>query len=144
MHKALIVFILTLLTFNSFTQEKVEWSFYFDDEASTILLKAKIAGGWHLYSQHIDNEIGPVSTSFDFTVNDDIILIGTTKEPESLKEYNENFEGELNFFKNEVVFSQKIKVLKNSKIDGTVRFMVCNDTMCLPPVDKVFSVLIEI
>lgn len=144
MHKPFFVFILVLLASNSFGQEKVEWSFDFDNDSNTIQIKADIAEGWHLYSQHIDNEIGPVPTTIEFTVNEDILLIGSTEEPESLKEYDENFEGELNFFKDEVVFTQKVDVRKNSKLDGVVTFMVCNDTMCLPPVDKEFSVLIEI
>ena len=144
MHKPFFVFILALLAFNSFGQEKVQWSFSFDNDLNTIQIKADIAEGWHLYSQHIDDEIGPVPTSIDFSENEDVILIGTTEEPESLKEYDENFEGELNFFEDEVVFSQKIDVRKTSKLDGVVTFMVCNHTMCLPPVDKEFSIRIEI
>ena len=144
MYRPFFVFILALLSFNTFGQEKVQWSFNFDNDSNIIQIKADIAEGWHLYSQHIDNEIGPVPTTIDFTDNEDIILIGTTEEPESLKEYDENFEGELNFFKDEVIFTQKVDVRKNSKLEGVVTFMVCNDTMCLPPVDKEFFILIEI
>lgn len=143
MHKTLIFIAFILLSTLSFGQEKVEWSYSFDSELSTIQIKATIDEGWHLYSQHIDNEIGPVPTSIVFEKNDEVVLVGKTIEPESLKEYDENFEGELNFFKDEVVFTQKIKLKNSTTLNGVVTFMVCNDTMCLPPTDIDFSIKIN-
>lgn len=135
----LFVFMISL----SFGQEKVEWSYSFDSESSTIQVKAGIAEGWHLYSQYIENEIGPIPTSITFEENEDYVIVGKTIEPESLKEYDPNFEGDLNFFKDEVVFTQKIKLEKSTTVNGVVTFMVCNDTMCLPPTDIEFSITIN-
>ena len=143
MHKTFLFLAFIIVSTFSFGQKKVEWAYSFDSESSTIEIKAKIVEGWHLYSQHIENEIGPVPTSFEFSENDAFSLVGKTIEPESLKEYDENFEGELNFFKDEVVFSQKIKINKSTTVNGVVTFMVCNDTMCLPPTDIKFSIKIN-
>lgn len=143
MHKTLIFIVFILVSMLSFGQEKVEWTYSFDSESSTIQIKATIDEGWHLYSQHIDNEIGPVPTSISFEKNGEVVIVGKTIEPESLKEYDENFEGELNFFKDEVVFTQKIKLKKSTTLNGVVTFMVCNDTMCLPPTDIDFSIKIN-
>jgi thiol:disulfide interchange protein DsbD len=140
-----IVFLLFILMLSvcSFGQDKVEWSIDVDNESSTLLVRAVIAEGWHLYSQHIDNEIGPIPTTIEFVPNNSYKLIGSTREPESLKEYDNNFKGELNFFKDEVVFEQKVKAYKRVIIEGVITYMVCNDTMCLPPTDELFTIMFQ-
>lgn len=138
----IFIFALMLTTFVR-AQEKVEWQLYYDDKTETIAIIATIAEGWHLYSQHLNNEIGPVPTSFIFEANDKVKIIGETTEPESLKEYDENFEAELNFFKESVTFSQKVKVSESGQLNCTVTFMVCNDTMCLPPRELTFTIPIK-
>lgn len=136
-----ILFILSFISCLSFGQNTVEWEFKVENEV--FIAKAEIAEGWHLYSQHINNEIGPIPTSFEFEKNPAIRILGKTEEPESLKEYDENFEGELNFFKEQVEFSQELKVTSSSELKGFVTYMVCNDTMCLPPTDEFFNITIE-
>lgn len=145
MLKTIISLLFILITALSYGQDKVQWSYSFDSELSMVLVKAEIAEGWHLYSQYIENEIGPIPTSITFEESNGVQIIGETIEPESLKEYDPNFEGDLNFFKDEVVFKQKIKLEKekSATINGVVTFMVCNDTMCLPPTDLEFSLMIN-
>ena len=139
--RTFILFTLLTISLASFGQNTVEWEFKVENDV--FIAEATIAEGWHLYSQHIDNEIGPIPTSFEFEENTALEIVGDTQEPESLKEYDENFEGELNFFKEKVAFQQKIKVLESTELIGFVTFMVCNDTMCLPPTDEKFTVTIE-
>lgn len=140
-----ILFLLYISTISvcCYGQNKVEWSVAVDNESSTVLVRADIAEGWHLYSQHINNEIGPIPTTIEFVPNSDYTLIGNTKEPESLKAYDPNFEGELNFFKDEVVFAQQVKASKSAVIEGVITYMVCNDVMCLPPRDELFTIKFE-
>jgi thiol:disulfide interchange protein DsbD len=143
MLKNLIFLLFTLVSTLLFSQEKVKWIYSFNSESSTVQINAIIDEGWHLYSQYLDNEIGPVPTSITFKESSDYLIIGNTIEPESIKEYDENFEGELNFFKGEVTFTQKIKVKKYTTVKGVVTFMVCNDSMCLPPTDIEFTININ-
>jgi thiol:disulfide interchange protein DsbD len=143
MLKNLIFLHFTLVSTLLFSQEKVKWIYSFNSESSTVQINAIIDEGWHLYSQYLDNEIGPVPTSITFKESSDYLIIGNTIEPESIKEYDENFEGELNFFKGEVTFTQKIKVKKYTTVKGVVSFMVCNDSMCLPPTDIEFTININ-
>lgn len=143
MLKNLIFLIFTLVSTLLFSQEKVKWIYSFNSESSTVQINAIIDEGWHLYSQYLDNEIGPVPTSITFRESSDYLIIGNTIEPVSIKEYDENFEGELNFFKGEVTFRQKIKVKKYTTVKGVVTFMVCNDSMCLPPTDIEFTINID-
>ncbi|MEJ6776782.1 MAG: protein-disulfide reductase DsbD family protein [Crocinitomicaceae bacterium] len=143
MLKTLIFLLFTLVSTLLFSQEKVKWIYSFNSESSTVQINAIIDEGWHLYSQYLDNEIGPVPTSITFKESRDYFIVGNTIEPESIKEYDENFEGELNFFKGEVTFIQKIKVKKYTTVKGVVTFMVCNDSMCLPPKDIEFTIKIN-
>lgn len=117
-------------------QDIVQWESRFDREKKSVALTAKIADGWHLYSQHIENNVGPVPTSFTFMSSNDYTLLGQVIEPKAIQKYDENFEATLDFFEKEVTFVQKIEVKNQSILKGTITFMVCNETMCLPPVDK--------
>ena len=143
MIKSILLIVLLAIGFQSFGQEKVEWDVNYSKENSQIEIIATIAEGWHLYSQYIDNEIGPIPTSFTYEVSDSYTLVGETVEPESIKEYDPNFEGDLNFFKDRVVFIQEVKANKETEVSGVVTFMICNDTMCMPPEDLEFKITIN-
>jgi len=48
---------------------------------------------------------------------------------------------EVGFFENSVIFQQKVKLKgKKAAVKGKVKFMVCNDKMCLPPDEVQFTV----
>lgn len=134
----LLVIFMTCLWAQS--QDVVQWDFSYNPETKSVEMKATIEEGWHLYSQYVDNEVGPVPTSFTFQSSDFYELKGKVAEPKPIQRYDETFGANLDFFENEVVFSQKVKVNKASVLEGSVVFMVCNDTMCLPPVDKTFKI----
>lgn len=137
----LTLFISFLLQSSLFAQ--IEWSFSYNEKSETVELKATLEEGWHLYSQQIKNDLGPIPTSILFKTDDCFKLIGKTVEPESIKAYDPNFEGELNFFEKEVTFRQKIRSAENCVINGAVDYMICNETMCLPPTVKEFTIKIN-
>lgn len=124
----------------SFSQKKVDWSFNYNSNAKVIEMKADLADGWHLYSQHVANDIGPVPTTFVFETNSSFKLIGKVDEPKPIQEYDENFEALLDYFEGEVIFSQRISFKKDTVLQGTVTYMACNATQCLPPVDEKFTI----
>jgi thiol:disulfide interchange protein DsbD len=143
MLKSFFLFFLISLSLESYSQEKVLWSYHYDETNEELVLDAKIADGWHIYSQVINEGIGPIPTSFTYFENSDVKLIGKTIEPESIREYDENFEGELNFFKENATFKQKMKVSTSTSVKGVITYMTCNDTMCLPPKDVEFVITIN-
>jgi DsbC/DsbD-like thiol-disulfide interchange protein len=142
MKRIFYLFIFFLAKF-TFSQEIVDWDIKYNAQEKLVEIKANIKDGWHLYSQHIENNVGPVATSFTFKSSDDYQLLGQVFEPKPIKKYDENFEATLDFFEKEVVFTQKIETKKNSNLEGTVTYMVCNETMCLPPVDYKFKLEIS-
>ncbi len=143
MYRNLLSFLFLFVSAQLLAQDKVEWTYSYNSSANHIEIKAVIAEGWHLYSQQIDNEIGPIPTAFEFQRNPHVKFVGETVEPESIKAYDPNFEGDLNFFKDQVVFKQKIKIDQPTEVIGVVTYMVCNDVMCMPPTDELFTIRIE-
>ncbi len=137
------IFILLLLILTNgfiFSQEKVDWSVQYNKSESNVDIIANIASGWHLYSQHINTEIGPIPTQFSFSENKYIELIGETVEGTPIEKFDENFEAKLAFFEGKSVFKQKINLKASSVLELRVTFMVCNDIMCLPPIEKQLSI----
>lgn len=138
-----LFFLFTLaLSTIGFSQTKIQWEYTYNAEAKTIEIQAVLADGWHLYSQHVANEIGPVPTSFVFEPNENVKFIGKVNEPQPIQKYDENFEAMLDFFEGKVLFTQRLSVKESTTINGTLTYMLCNEVMCLPPVDEKFTITI--
>lgn len=96
---------------------------------------AKIDKGWHTYSQFIGND-GPVPTAITFDKNNkDVQLNGKPSEKGSKMHSGHDpvFDMELKYFEHDLIIEQTVKVLKDTKLKGTLEFMVCDDKACLPP-----------
>jgi hypothetical protein len=138
----ILYLLFTCLSFSSLAQKEIAWTVSFNAQNQTIEFTASMAKGWHLYSQHIEDGAGPVATSFTYGQLDGIKLKGKVEEPESIRKYDQSFEATLNFFEGTVTFVQHMsKTTKSpSTITGSITYMLCNDTMCLPPVDLPFTI----
>lgn len=140
MKKVLLSLLIGLISFSGFSQiqNPVKWFYSVENngtENATLVIKAKIDKGWHLYSQFI-GEGGPVPTTIKFKVGKEYSLVGKTEEtPKPHSIYEELFGMKVAFFENSATFKQKIKVssTKDFKVTGTIEFMVCDDKQCLPP-----------
>jgi len=124
-------------------QKPVTWSFsnkQLSDTEFDLILTASIDNSWHLYSQFI-GEGGPVPTSFKFKPSPDYTLVGKVSEsPKPKKIFEKVFEMEVAFFEKKATFTQKVRLkVPAAKIKGTLTFMVCDDSQCLPPEDIDFS-----
>ena len=124
-------------------QKPVTWSFsnkQVSDTEFNLILTANIDNTWHLYSQFI-GEGGPVPTSFKFKPSPDYVLVGKASEsPKPKKIFEKVFGMDVAFFEKKATFTQKVKLkAPATKITGTLTFMVCDDSQCLPPEDLDFS-----
>ena len=98
-----------------------------------LTFKATIESGWHLYSTNLP-EGGPIKTTFTFNADslnyvvDGVIITKTTPT----KEHDKIFNMDLEFFSNEAIFSQKIKLLSGQSFNlkGTIEYQSCNDETC--------------
>ena len=139
--KTTLLSILTAFFINNLTAQifdPVKWVFKSEkisDCEYNLIIKAKIEGGWHLYGQKSYGDEGPIPSSFTFTKNSNYQLIGKVSESKLIKKFEPVWNFELYFFEKEAIFTQKVKINTNKLIEikGSLEFMVCNETQCLPP-----------
>lgn len=122
--------------------EPVKWSFSSKKlTANTYELrfKASIDNRWHLYSQDIP--MAPPATTFHFVKDSSYQRIDTVMEIGNvIQEFDKNFNMELKYYADSALFVQKVKLNSvGTTIKGTLNFMCCDDTQCLPPQDVDFS-----
>jgi thiol:disulfide interchange protein DsbD len=140
MRRLLIVCFSLLSLIQTNAQTNAVWSIEFNALDSSVRINSKISKGWHIYSQHIDPYAGPVPTSFSFSTTDGVKLVGPVEEPEAIVHFDEAFGADLMYFENEVNFKQKIILSSQANLNVVVSYMMCNDTMCLPPTDQKLTI----
>ncbi len=83
-------------------------------------------------------------TKFSFTKHPLITVEGNVEEKGELKTQKID-NAELKYYAMRVEFVQLVKLKAPSKtnISGTIDYMACTDTHCLPPAQKRFSVTLQ-
>ena len=138
-----LVFAFTMMVFIAHAQivTPIHWTWKAEQTGKgeyKLTFKAQIDKNWHTYSQYIGDG-GPVPTKITFdSKNKDVQLVGKTTEtgPKIHDEHDPVFNMQLKYFETELTCTQTVKVLKDTKLKGTVEFMACDDKSCLPPDDK--------
>lgn len=130
--------------FWSFGQNnEILWSGEFNKSKEAIVLKAKLKEGWHVYSQHVNPEAGPIPTDFEFYSDSKFDLKGEVLESEVIEAYDVNFQSNVLYFEKEAIFVQQIENYQSGMIECLITFMICNDQMCYPPEEKIITVVIN-
>ena len=125
----------------------VSWSFEtkkISKDEFQLIFTAEVDDKWQIYSQHT-GEDGPIPTSFAFNEAKGLELVGAVEESGDKSEgYDDMFGTNVIKFKGKTVFTQKVKVKKNlNEVAGTLRFMTCDGSTCLPPKDVPFSFVLQ-
>jgi thiol:disulfide interchange protein DsbD len=144
--KVLFALLIAFSVATSFAQiyEPVKWTQELKPTGETtadIIIKATIDDGWHLYGLNIPKN-GPIPTSVVFENIGNAEKVGSIQTPSKLlKDFDVNFDMELNWYAKEAIFIQKIKFEDGAKVSikGYVEYMVCNDQSCLPPTKNAFK-----
>ena len=129
----------------TFAQEPVQWNFTAKkvaDNTYEIWMTATVNKPWHMYSQHTPDG-GPLPTKVQFTKNPLLNMQGDVKENGKLvKKREEVFDLDVQYFDGNATFVQTVTVKGKVKttLSGTVEYMVCNETQCLPPKTIPFKV----
>src|SRR5690606_13449329 len=88
------------------------------------------------YSQNVPED-GPIPTTFVFESSEAYALVGETTEDEGHEVDDPVFMMRIKYFEDKAVFKQRVKFISNPEtIRGSVEFMVCDDSRCLPPNDE--------
>ena len=138
-----IFILLIALPIVSLAQNPTKWSLESDakgktfkqDENFKAKLKAEIETGWHLYSIDQPNG-GPFPTKITILENAPFKLEGKIETTQPTTKLDPNFKIETKFFDHQAEFDLPLKTTGETNADAlavSVRFQVCNDTLCLPP-----------
>lgn len=150
MKKTVLTFLVAFIYMTAFSQMKSPVSWNYEAKKKTantyeVILTATVEKGWHIYSQNTGKG-GPVPTTISFKANPLVTKIGTIKEQGKLeKHFDKLFNTNVLYYSDKVVFVQTAKVKGNIKtsVSGTVEYMVCDDSQCLPPVKKTFDLKLQ-
>lgn len=106
------------------------------DTQMEITFVADVDKGWHIYSQYMDKDDGPIPTLFEFDESPNIVRISEFEETgeNRVEEFDSFFNMNLVKFKTCAKFKGILDVKEMAgNVVGFLEFMVCNDKQCLPP-----------
>jgi Disulphide bond corrector protein DsbC len=141
----LAVLLIAFTALHAQVQDPVKWNYAAvknSDKEYTVTISAMLSSDWHIYSMNTPGG-GPVPTTFSFKRNPLVTLDGNIKESGDIKTIHDDIFGvDVKYYGETVSFIQTIKLKSAVKtnLSGTIKYMVCNDKMCLPPKTIPFNI----
>jgi len=127
---------------------KIKWEFKsqpVNDSTVELRIVASLAKDWHIFSFDPGGDGSLIAPEFTFDPNSQVRLIGQLKENGRVfKEDTGDIMGLINYFKDKVVYTQQAVVKSNTSLKGEIYFQICDDTGCLPPEEKEFSIPLKV
>ena len=109
---------------------------------ATATFTANIEKGYHIYGMEQMSD-GPVATSINFENTIGLEPVGSmTVSSQPIKPVDRAFDLELEYWEGTVTFTQTFNIVDPSAasaLNGTIRYMACSGTSCLPPAKESFS-----
>ncbi len=112
-----------------------------NDQEADLIFTAEIASGWHLYGTDLPSG-GPTPTHL---IIDKIVggeLVGKLKGDRTpISKQDPIFEMKISYWGDKVSLRQRVKVTDPEKfrVEGALKFMICDDQQCMPPTNEEFS-----
>lgn len=129
------------------SSDKVKWTFAADkinDTTFQLVITAKLDEGWHIFSFTPGGDGSMLPPEFNFSPNAHVKLLGKmTESGKKIEEDTKDVMGLIYYYKNKIVYTQKLLARADTDLKGVLTFMVCDDNMCLPPEDLEFSIPIK-
>lgn len=110
-----------------------------DATNGVVTFTATVDAGWHVYGTQLPSG-GPEPTSVQWNNHGVKLVGGLTPSKAAYKQHDETFDMDLSWWTGSVTLSQKFTVTaKEYKIEGSIRYMACDDENCTPPKSETFS-----
>ena len=128
--------------------QPVQWVFQAERVAPQtykVLLTATMDSPWAIYAQHTP-EGGPLPTTVNFHPNPMILPQGGIQEKGVRQQkLDSTFGVEVHYYRRTVTFEQLVKLRSPvaTALSGTVEFMACDATRCLPPQTVAFTIPLD-
>lgn len=111
-------------------------------ETARLVLDAEIQPGWRLYAMR-----SPVGIPLTLTI-DDLpagLSLGGLQQSAPRQGFDEAFQSDYTYFSERARVIQSVRVADRTEVGrldvtGTVRYAVCDDSVCLPPTRTTFRV----
>lgn len=127
-----------LLLFSVFAEAQIvsppKWKVSFGTEKlevgqpATLVFEAEIPGGWYIYSNDFDPDLGPLLTSLVLKDQAGYTTSGKLKAINPRKKFDEIWEGDITYFIKSGRFEQTVLLEKTTgKIKGSVEYQMCSD-----------------
>jgi thiol:disulfide interchange protein len=143
--RAALLLAVMLLAGSARAQNQVEWALTLEPAKAApggkvlARLHGKIASGWHLYSLSTPKG-GPIPTTIR-SVDAASVESQRIFEPKPKRAFDPNFNLDTETYEGDVVFLLDIALKKDApagpvEIGAEVRYQVCSDKLCIPPVKR--------
>jgi hypothetical protein len=141
MSKFFLLFSFFFFQFRAHAQNHVNWTFEYDKTMKKVVAYGRIDPHWHVYSARTKKNAGPIPVSFSFEKNTDAVQKGKPREEGvPVRLFDPNFDAIVFQFENIYIVEIPFKIKNVTTLKGVVNYMVCDDKMCLPPIDVPFSI----
>lgn len=145
MKRIILLLIMSVTAFLGFAQDNHPVSWKIDTVeigplTYELKMKATVKEPWHIYTQQASKAGLAMPTQIIFEENSNVELIGATREKGIDQENGQS----TSYYSKEVTFTQTLKLKSKEKtnLNFTIKYMACNDQMCLPPTSKQFSIIL--
>lgn len=97
-------------------------------ENATLVFEAEIPGGWYIYSNDFDADLGPLLTTLILEESTLFSPSGKLKAINPKKKFDEIWEGDITYFIKNGRFEQPLKINSTEgTIKGTLEYQMCSD-----------------
>ncbi len=128
------------------TSDVVQWRVRADraeaGETARVVLDAQVRPGWRLYA--MESPVGiPLSLALDPLPAG--LTAGALRQSQARQGYDPAFESDYPYFAERARLVQAVRVGEGARpgereVTGTLRYAVCDDSVCLPPTRTTFRV----
>ncbi len=108
-----------------------------------VVFHLALKAGWHVYAKNKGMDESLIVPSFTFDKNANVTVIGETAAKGIVTTKNIEGVGPVSMYTDQVIYTQHITGKKGAKVTGNYIYQTCNDSICLPPFTKTFSVVIK-
>ena len=117
-------------------------------EDFSAILETRIEPGWHLYSM-TQPPGGPIPTTMTLEKGPIFSLAGEIQQPPVTSWFDQNFGIVTEYFEGDVRFTLPLRAEQTAPsgahpLKVRVRFMLCSDTVCLPPQTQIISTTVPV
>ncbi len=131
--------------------EPVEFTISLPAEAKVgdvveLQVKAAMEGKWHIYSTSTAEDLSQFSTTIKVSEHAGLDPVDSefTADRKPVRHFDENLEEWSEYFEKSIVWTRKYKVTSDDySAAGTIKYLLCDDNVCLIPVTFSFGLQAE-